>query len=398
MAKAKNRGLNVLFAMILSVVMIMAVLPLTAKNAYAGGTDFEITVMYQYPDGKGPIYKEIFNEVKSGAMKMPTIYGGAFGSAGKQVPSTTIYGDYYPAITEWFLPSNGAMVGAFYTHALMNDADIESHYISGDVYNKWYFNEWILKGKANGTYYVKPDELSYPEGYVFDASRCKTKYPQAVIDSAFLKTVSDGLKTVDAGLASGNFTLDIVVPIKKGSSQQGTNGAFTDVSTSHWSYPAIKWAVDNKITSGTSATKFSPNATCTRAQIVTFLYRAAGSPDVTVTNKFTDMPSNDTFKKAISWAVQKGITNGKTATTFAPNDPCTRAQIVTFLYKASEHVDNATYFNIFTDVPDTAYYIKPVGWALQNNITSGTTPTTFSPNAPCTRAQAVTFLYRSSQK
>ncbi len=173
---------------------------------------------------------------------------------------------------------------------------------------------------------------------------------------------------------------------------------FVDVKTSDYFYDSVKWAVNNNITKGTSTTTFSPNNTCTRAEIVTFLWRAAGSPTPTITrNPFTDVKYavGSDFYNAILWASQNGITAGKTATTFAPNDNCTRAQIVTFLWRYAKK-PLGYYTNPFTDVGKTEYaaYYDAILWAAGKGIATGTTPKTFNPDGTCTRAEAVTFLYR----
>ena len=144
--------------------------------------------------------------------------------------------------------------------------------------------------------------------------------------------------------------------------------------------------------------RFSPDAGCTRAQAVTFLYRAAGQPKVeNVKNPFTDVSKNSTYYNAIMWAVEKGITTGKTATTFDPNAVCTRGQIVTFLwrYESSPIVSSLAKFD---DVAANSYCYNAVMWAVENGITNGKTTTTFAPNDTCTRAQAVTFIYREFAK
>ena len=173
---------------------------------------------------------------------------------------------------------------------------------------------------------------------------------------------------------------------------------FVDVKTSDYFYDSVKWAVNNNITKGTSATTFSPNNTCTRAEIVTFLWRAAGSPTPTITrNPFTDVkyPVGSDFYNAILWASQNGITAGKTTTTFAPNDNCTRAQIVTFLWRYAKK-PLGYYTNPFNDVKKTehAAYYDAILWAAGKGIATGNTPKTFDPDGTCTRAEAVTFLYR----
>lgn len=170
--------------------------------------------------------------------------------------------------------------------------------------------------------------------------------------------------------------------------------SFTDVADKAYYRDAVEWAVENGITKGTTATTFSPNATCTRAQAVTFLWRTAGSPKPEIrTMPFTDVPVGSYYYDAVLWAVENGITKGTSDTTFSPNMTCTRAQIVAFLWR-SEKSPAAGTANPFADVKSDAYYADAVLWAVKENITKGTTSTTFSPNADCTRAQIVTFLWR----
>ncbi len=170
---------------------------------------------------------------------------------------------------------------------------------------------------------------------------------------------------------------------------------FVDVKKGAYYYDAVLWAVDQKITSGTSATTFSPDASCTRAQMVTFLWRAAGSPKAENTkNPFTDVKADAYYYDAVLWAVEKGVTSGTSATTFSPDATVTRGQTVTFLYRNAGSPD-VTGTMPFTDVEADAYYAKAVLWAVQQKITTGTSETTFSPANDCTRGQIVTFLYRA---
>ena len=169
---------------------------------------------------------------------------------------------------------------------------------------------------------------------------------------------------------------------------------FIDVPAGSYFYEAVMWAVENGVTTGVSASRFDPNGVCTRAQAVTFLWRAAGSPAPrSRTVPFTDVPVGSYYYDAVLWAVENGITKGTINTRFSPNDTCTRAQIVAFLWR-SEKSPAAGSRNPFADVKSTAYYADAVLWAVENDITKGTTSTTFSPNADCTRAQIVTFLWR----
>lgn len=169
--------------------------------------------------------------------------------------------------------------------------------------------------------------------------------------------------------------------------------SFTDVLSSAYYYDALLWAVEKGITAGTGATTFSPNAPCTRAQIVTFLWRAAGSPTASGNNPFTDVAAGSYYYDSVQWAVAQGITAGTSATTFSPDATCTRGQAVTFLYRY-EKSPTVSGNNSFTDVSHNAYYTNAVQWAVGKGVTAGTSTTTFSPNTICTRAQIVTFLYR----
>ena len=169
---------------------------------------------------------------------------------------------------------------------------------------------------------------------------------------------------------------------------------FVDVPAGSYYEDAVDWAVENGITQGTDDTHFSPDGICTRAQAVTFLWRTAGSPKPeTRTMPFTDVPVGSYYYDAVLWAVENGITKGTSDTTFSPNMTCSRAQIVTFLWR-SEKSPAAGTANPFADVKSTAYYAGAVLWAVKEDITKGTTNTTFSPDADCTRAQIVTFLWR----
>ena len=171
--------------------------------------------------------------------------------------------------------------------------------------------------------------------------------------------------------------------------------SFVDVPANAYFADAVKWAVDKGITNGLSDTMFGPYESCTRAQIVTFLWRAAGSPEPKTASSFTDVPANAYYAKAVAWAVENGVTNGMTETTFAPDATCTRGQSVTFLHRALKGTASGS--ANFTDVPANAFYADAVNWAVASDVTNGTSNTTFSPNADCTRAEIVTFLYRAYQ-
>ena len=172
------------------------------------------------------------------------------------------------------------------------------------------------------------------------------------------------------------------------------SGSFIDIPSGSYYEDAVAWAVENGITTGTDSMHFSPDDVCTRAQAVTFLWRAAGSPKPeSSTMPFTDVPRDSYFYEAVLWAVENGITNGTSDTAFSPDAKCSRAQIVAFLWR-SESTPASGSSNPFADVHTSAYYAKAVLWAVEEDITKGTSATRFSPDMHCTRAQIVTFLWR----
>ena len=168
---------------------------------------------------------------------------------------------------------------------------------------------------------------------------------------------------------------------------------FYDVPNDSFYYEAVKWAAGKNIASGVGNNLFAPDQPCTRAQIVTFLWRAAGSPEPENSGSFSDVPASAYYAKAVAWAVENGITTGTGDGMFSPDAVCTRAQAVTFLWRY-EKAPVASRSNPFTDVAADSYYADAVLWAVKEDITKGTTDTTFSPGADCTRAQIVTFLWR----
>ena len=173
---------------------------------------------------------------------------------------------------------------------------------------------------------------------------------------------------------------------------------FDDVTENDYFFRPVLWAFNHEpqVTTGTSASMFSPNKTCTRAQVVTFLWRANGSPEPTKhRSEFADVFTGDYYAMAVDWAVEQEITRGVDEWHFAPNSPCTRAQVATFLWRAAGRPEPKTTVNPFIDVPADQYYYKAVLWAVENRITNGTSANKFSPNSPCTRGQIVTFLYRA---
>ena len=188
------------------------------------------------------------------------------------------------------------------------------------------------------------------------------------------------------------FDIKNLVPIPAGPSN--TSNKSTDVKSTDYYADAVQWAVEKNITSGTSKTTFSPNNTCSNAEILTFLWRANGSPEPTAANPFTDVKTADYFYKATLWAAEKGLVSGST---FDANTDCTRAMTMDYMWKAAGSPVPAGKAD-FTDVPVSADYAQAVAWAVENNITSGTGGSNSSPNSTCTRGQIVTFLRRAMGK
>ena len=260
-----------------------------------------------------------------------------------------------------------------------------------------------------GTYKVA--RLSYT--YTGSAARTVT------LASSKIVTVNEDGKTTEGDTSSQPFTVTIT---RAGTTTDGgTGGAggggiggggggtvtpapggatqnpFVDVKQGDYYYDAVQWAVGKKITSGTSATTFTPDGICTRAQTVTFLWRSQGSPKAAgAENPFTDVSKDAYYYDAVLWAVEQGITNGTSATTFSPDATVTRGQTAAFLWRVAKQPQADQTANPFADVTQDAYYYNAVLWAVAKEITNGTSSTTFSPDQGCTRAQIVTFLWRTN--
>ena len=173
---------------------------------------------------------------------------------------------------------------------------------------------------------------------------------------------------------------------------------FYDVPADQYYADPVVWALENGITNGTAPYEFSPESPCTRGQVVTFLWRANGSPEPkSASNPFVDVKTDNYFYKAVLWAVEQGITNGMDLTHFGPDVPCTRAHVVTFLWR-SHNKPAAGTANPFVDVPAGEYYTDAVLWAVKEKITNGMDETHFGPDNTCIRGQIVTFLYRDLAK
>lgn len=248
---------------------------------------------------------------------------------------------------------------------------------------------------ANGTVTVSPKS----------ASAGSTVTITVKPDSGYvLETISvtdkngNNLKLTDKGGGKYTFTMPASKVEVKATFMEDNSvlNFFYDVPNDAYYYEAVKWAVENGITGGVGNSLFAPNQPCTRAQIVTFLWRAAGSPEPKNMSNFSDVPADSYYAKAVAWAVENGITTGMGDGKFSPDATCTRAQSVTFLFRASKASANGA--PAFSDVAATAYYAEAVKWATDNGITNGIGDNLFGSDNDCTRAQIVTFLYRMYQE
>ncbi len=260
---------------------------------------------------------------------------------------------------------------------------------------------WPENGEPSGSCMIDANttysfELVYylEKGFYFDAdSKDDIEINDSLTNNAFHWTYDSSIWDNKVSIT---FKFTGAELIEKVNEAKNAKNPFNDVNEDAYYFEPVLWAVDNGITAGVSATKFAPDQSCTRAQIVAFLWRAAGCPDVVgVTNPFKDVPVDAYYTEAVLWAVENGITAGVSPTKFGPDEVCTRAQIVTFLWRAFGEQEPTATTNPFKDVPANAYYAKAVLWAVENNITAGLSQTKFGPNSPCTRGQVVSFLYRA---
>ena len=274
---------------------------------------------------------------------------------------------------------------------------------TGSTGNRTYTAHWRYNGSGHSYSYYTIKATAGAGGSISPSGNVSVREGQ---DQTFTITPDKGYAVANVKIdgksigavksytfenVSRTHTIEVIFMKANGNPQ---TGVFVDVATGSYYEDAVDWAVENGITKGTDDTHFSPDGICTRAQAVTFLWRAAGSPEPeTRTMPFTDIPVGSYYYDAVLWAVENGITKGTSDTTFSPNMTCTRAQIVAFLWR-SEKSPAAGTANPFADVKSAAYYADAVLWAAKKDITKGTTNTTFSPDADCTRAQIVTFLWR----
>lgn len=306
--------------------------------------------------------KTLGNETKVEANKT---YGWRF------TPSDTNYTTLTGSIVLYRVSTGGGGGGSSTpTYAVNSSAKAENGSVTVNTKN-------AAKG-STVTITVKPDS-----GYVLD-----------------LLTVTDknGSKLTVTDQGNGKYTFVMpagTVKVEASFTEQTKASAFADVSAEAYYYEPVQWALEQGITDGISEDLFGPNQPCTRGQIVTFLWRAAGSPAPKGTSSFADVPAESYYAQAVAWAVENGITNGTGEGTFSPDASCDRSQSVTFLFRAlgGETEGDAA----FSDVPAGSYYASAVAWAAEQGITNGTSSTTFSPNEICTRGQIVTFLYRGYQ-
>ena len=263
-------------------------------------------------------------------------------------------------------------------------ADNQSMYVGGTVPTPTFTATGLVKGDTLTT---APTLTCTADGMT--VGKFDIVPSGAVASDNYKITYVNGTLTVSRRHSSPSSTTPEPEPTPDNST------SFADVPANAYFADAVEWAVNKGITNGLSDTMFGPYESCTRAQIVTFLWRAAGSPEPKTASSFTDVPASAYYAKAVAWAIENGITNGMTETTFAPDATCTRGQSVTFLHRALKGAASGS--ANFTDVKPDAFYADAVSWAVKNDVTNGTSNTTFSPNADCTRAEIVTFLYRAYQ-
>ena len=297
--------------------------------------------------------------------------------------SNVVFGDVNAAETTFTMPDGSVTVTANW----LRDGGSSS---SGRDDSDPRYAVGIPDKTENGSVSVSPKNASQGDRVTV------TVKPDAGYELDSLKVLDKNgkeLELTDKG--DGKFTFIMPagkVEVKAAFTEEVKISPFRDVPTDAYYYEAVKWAQKKGITGGIGDGLFGPNQPCTRAQIVTFLWRAAGSPVVNYAMDLADVSGDAYYAEAVRWALSQGITTGTADGRFSPNAPCTRAQAVTFLFRASKaSADGAP---AFSDVAADAYYAEAVKWATDNGITTGTTSSTFSPGSGCTRAQIVTFLWR----
>lgn len=341
-------------------------------------TQYAVTVNGSYADvsGAGSYAAGSVVTVRAGSRSGYTFNGWTSGS-------NVVFDDPNAAETAFTMPEGSVTVTANWSRdggsSSSGRDDSDPRYAVG-----------IPDKTENGSVSVSPKNASQGDRVTV------TVKPDAGYELDSLKVLDKNgkeLELTDKG--DGRFTFIMPagrVEVKAAFTEEVKISPFRDVPTDAYYYEAVKWAQKKGITGGIGDGLFGPNQPCTRAQIVTFLWRAAGAPVVNYAMDLTDVPSDAYYAEAVRWALSQGITTGTADGRFSPNAPCTRAQAVTFLFRASKaSADGAP---AFSDVAADAYYAEAVKWATDNGITNGTTSSTFSPGSGCTRAQIVTFLWR----
>ena len=330
------------------------------------------------------------NNYYSGKYDLSCVKGGSISS----VYASEVLVDNYDVTLQVVISGNGDVIGEG-DYIKGDTAVLRAYPDEGNTFVGWYANNRLL---SKETVY-KNQMLDDAEVKAIFEKRVDEMHTWKETDAVDIPGIDDivairytcqncGLtKTEIQEKASEPCSGDINCPGK----------VFLDMpARGTWAHDPIDWAVVKGVTNGTDSTHFSPNSTCTRAQVVTFLWRANGCPEPQGKgNPFTDVKPDAYYYKAVLWAVEQGITTGTSTSTFSPNSGCTRGQVVTFLWRASEKPEPSNSFNPFGDVGPDEYYSKAVLWAVEKEITNGTSANKFSPNSTCTRAQIVTFLYRA---
>ncbi len=291
-----------------------------------------------------------------------------------------IYGEGFSYILDYAQPDGSRVVSMTYNGAEVADDDTFTVVVNNYRYNGG--GGYVQYLNDNGCEFIAndPDRVIYSTQYDMNQGEDQGQARNMLANYIRLQeTISPVIDSTWSVISSA----PAVDP-----------NPFTDVAAGKWYAEPVVWALENGITAGTSATTFSPDLSCTRAQIVTMLWAAAGKPEPTAENPFTDVSASDYYYKAVLWAVENGITFGSSATTFSPDADCTRSQAVALLYQAA-NAPEVTGETGFSDVAATDYYYNAVLWAVENGITAGTSATTFGPDDICTRAQIVTFLYQA---
>lgn len=325
----------------------------------------------------------------NGGSVSPTSMMVTIGSAYGNLPSPTR--TYYNFDGWYTAASGGNLVTASTTVTATTNHTLYAHWTH------------VCAGGHNYSFSVETAPTTAAEGtLVGTCSRCgettSIVLPVLTTEDYDYAVVQEPTCTADGigcytwkNTAYGTFSFDVIIP------KTGITNPFTDIEEGNYYYEPVLWAYyhDPQITSGTSETTFGPKALCTRAEVVTFLWRAAGSPEPqTTASSFTDIQPGKYYYEAVLWAVENDITAGISETTFGPNNSCTRSQAVTFLWRFAGSPEPESSESPFTDVKPEAYYSNAVLWAFENGVTSGTSDNTFSPETRCTRGQIITFLYR----